>query len=227
MTCHRRGRGRYVLFALVALVIVLLGWRIRDKVVHERSAFRRWRPQILQIEQGVDISARHNYPHPPIMAVLLEPLERMPPLAGALVWFTLKVAMAVLSLIWVFRLVESDGSPFPAWAKVLVVLFSLKPIIDDLTHGNVNLFILFLMMAALTAYRQRRDLLAGGVLALAIACKITPGLFIPYLLWKRSWRAWPGAVSDWCCSSIPASCRECGWDLPRTIVSSPAGITAW
>ena len=100
--------------------------------------------------------------------------------------------MAILSLHWVLRLVEGDGKPFPHWAKVLVVLCSIKPIIDDLNHGNVNLFILFLVVAFLIAYQKRRDLLAGLLLALAVACKITPALFIPYLVWKCAWRTLAG-----------------------------------
>ena len=33
---------------------------------------------------------------------------------------------------------------------------------------------------------------AGCVLGLAIACKVTPALFVPYLAWKRSWKALAG-----------------------------------
>jgi hypothetical protein len=92
------------------------------------------------------------------------------------------------------------------WAKVLAVLLALSPITGDLLHGNINLFILFLVIGALTAYRNRHDLLAGTTLGLAIACKVTPALFIPYFLWKRSVNAligiaaglvlflWPGVV---------------------------------
>jgi hypothetical protein len=78
--------------------------------------------------------------------------------------------------------------------------------VGDLQHGNVNLFILFLVVAGLYAYVRDRDVAAGLLLALATACKITPALFLPYLLWKRAWRAsaafvlglglffWPGVV---------------------------------
>jgi hypothetical protein len=160
----------------------------------------------VQLGEGVDLSAEHNYPCPPIMAVLLEPLSRLPPVPAALAWYYLEAAMALCSLFWVLRLVESGGEPFPAWARILVVGCSLKPILDDLAHANVNLFILFLVVAALTAYRGRRDFLAGAVLGLAIACKVTPALFVPYFAWKRSWRLlagcalglllflWPGVV---------------------------------
>jgi hypothetical protein len=184
---------RWFVLALL-LLFLALGVRYSFKVLDDRSAFRRWQPQVLDLERGIDISRRHAYPNPPIMAVLLEPLCRLPPLAGALTWFFLKVAMALLAVYWVFRLVEDPDRPFPPWARALAVLLSLKPIVDDLNHGNVNLFILFLVVAALTLLRRGRDLLAGLVLGLAIACKITPALFLPYLLWKRAWRAVAGCA---------------------------------
>ncbi len=69
---------------------------------------------------------------------------------------------------------------------------------------------------------QRRDVLAGLVLALAIACKVTPALFLPYFVWKRAWRPlagsaaglvlflWPGLV--------PAGVL--GWDQNQQYVAS-------
>jgi hypothetical protein len=197
--------ARRLFVAALVLFFVVLGVRYAPKALDERSAFARWRSQLEKLGE-VDISAAFNYPNPPVMAVILEPLARLPPLPGALLWFALKAGMAIVSLYWVFRLVESSEMPFPGWAKAVAVLLSLKPIVDDLNHGNVNLFILFLVVAALTAYRRRRDFLAGNLLALAVACKVTPALFIPYFLWKRSWRllagcmaglllfVWPGVV---------------------------------
>jgi alpha-1,2-mannosyltransferase len=176
--------GRWLLAALV-LLFVALG--VRYGVKASVGAFDRWRPGIQQMDEQ-DISRKFNYPNPPIMAVILEPLALLPPGVGAMVWFALKAAMALVSLYWVFRLVEDSDAPFPPWAAALTVLLSLKPIVDDLNHGNVNLFILFLVMACLTAFRSRRDLLAGLLLALAISCKVTPALFVPYFVWKRQWR---------------------------------------
>src|SRR5262249_10094521 len=85
--------------------------------------------------------------------------------------------------------------PYPPWAKALAILLSLRPIMGDLTHGNINLFILFLVVGGLYAFRQRRDVLAGVLLALAIACKVTPALFVPYFLWKRAWRMLAGCTA--------------------------------
>src|SRR5262249_25552408 len=151
------------------------------------SAFVRWGSQIQQIEDE-DIYQRHNYPNPPIMALLLLPLAQLPPLLGALAWFYLKAGMTLLTLHWVFRLVERHGPPCPLWAKGLAILLSLRPIIGDLSHGNVNLFILFLVVAALYECHRGQNLTAGLILALAVCCKVTPVLFVPYFIWKRAWR---------------------------------------
>jgi hypothetical protein len=159
-----------------------------------RSAILRWRDQLQHLADE-DIYERYTYPNPPIMALLLEPLAHLPPLAGSLCWFYLKLAMTVIAVLWVFRIVEDPGRPFPAWAKALTVLLSLRPITGDLSHGNVNLFILFLLVGALYAYHRKRDLMCGLTLALAIACKVTPALFIPYFLWKRAWRSLAGCAA--------------------------------
>jgi hypothetical protein len=189
------------------------------KASHNGSAFQRWQPQISALGDGVDIAQRFNYPNPPIMALLLYPLARLPAAAqelgmtekaastfAALCWFYIKAGLTLLAFRWVFQIVEDPSRPFPLWAKCLTVLLALRPIMSDLQHGNVNLFILFLVVAALAAYRRQHDLLAGIVLGLAIACKVTPALFVPYFVWKRSWKTlsgcavglmlflWPGLV---------------------------------
>src|SRR5262249_9449044 len=45
----------------------------------------------------------------------------------------------------------------------------------------------FLVMASLYSFSRGRDWLAGLLLALAIASKVTPALFVVYFLWKRCW----------------------------------------
>jgi hypothetical protein len=185
------GRQRWFVAGILVLFIGL-SVQYSLKVLSHRSAFERWREQILQMEEGTDIQEKYNYPNPPIMALLLEPLVQLPPLAGALCWFYLKVGMTLLAIHWAFSLVERPERPFPAWGKALAVLLSLRPIMGDLTHGNVNLFILFLVMGTLYAFRRRRDFTAGVTLALAIACKVTPALLLPYFLWKRAWKTVAG-----------------------------------
>jgi alpha-1,2-mannosyltransferase len=186
-------RQRWLVAGLLVFFF-LLSIQYSYKAVAGRSAFLRWRTQIEHLDD-VDIYQRFKYPNPPIMALLLEWLVRMPPLVGSLAWFYLKVGMTLLSFYWVFRLVEGTGPPFPPWAKVVTILLSLRPIMGDLYHNNVNIFILFLVTGSLFAFCRGRHATSGVILALAIACKVTPALFIPYFLWKRAWRALAGCVA--------------------------------
>jgi alpha-1,2-mannosyltransferase len=177
--------GLFLFFALLNLQYVSKVLRSdRD----HRSAILRWEAQLQNLGDGENIWAKFNYPNPPIMALILAPLTALPPLAGSLVWFYLKVVMSVFAIYWVLSLLDSPERPFPFWGKVVAVLLSLRPIEGDLVHGNINLFILFLVVAALYAFCQRRDYAAGLLLALSIACKVTPALFIPYFLWKRAYK---------------------------------------
>src|SRR5438270_4165991 len=173
--------GVLLFFLLLSIQYTL---KVHDHNRDTRSAFLRWREQVLALPDGVNIYEKFNYPNPPIMALVLLPLMQLPPLAGSLLWYYLKVLLALASLWAVFRLTEQPGRPFLPWAKLLVVLLSLRPIMGDLMHGNVNLFILFTVVAALYAYRRGRDVLAGTGIGLAVACKVTPALFVPYFLWK-------------------------------------------
>jgi hypothetical protein len=181
---------------VVCLVLLFAGLSIPYgiKASEQRSAIVRWAPQLQQLD-AEDIYQRYAYPNPPIMAILLWPLAQLPPLVSALCWFYLKAGMVLLSLHWIFRLIERHTQPFPPWAKVLATLLSLRPIIGDLSHGNVNLFILFLVVAALYAYQRGGDFTAGIVLALAMCCKVTPALFLPFLLWKRAWPTLTGCAA--------------------------------
>jgi hypothetical protein len=208
-----------VLFAAVSVQYTIKTLDLRDGK-QDRSAILRWREQLRSLDGGENIYASKNYPNPPIMALLLRPLADLPPLAGALVWFYLKVGMALAAFAFTFRLAEEPGRPFPSWAKALTVLLSLRPILSDLTHGNVNLFILFLVVAALVAFRRGRDVLAGVIMALAIACKVTPALFVAYFVWKRAWRTLGGVVLGLALFFFVIPAAVLGWHANAELLSS-------
>jgi hypothetical protein len=183
-------KQRWFFAGLIAFFVVLnvqYLFKIQDSA--HRSAFRRWTPQLLRLDQQVDIWKHYNYPNPPIMAMILNPLTTFGADVGALAWFYLKVGMAILSIHWTLCMLDRPKYPFPFWGKAVAILLCLRPIEGDLIHGNVNLFILFLLVGALYAFTRGRDWLSGTLLGLAIACKVTPALFLPYLLWKRAWTA--------------------------------------
>ena len=179
----RRAVWVLALLAVIASGIVYVG-----KASDDRSAFIRWRPQILKFGQGVNIYDKMYFPNPPILPITLYPLMLMPPLAGALTWYYLKVTLTVVSIWLCFKMVKPDTRVLPSWVQGAVILFSFRPILGDLHHGNNNLIILFLIVSCLYVWRKGYDVLAGLILALAISYKVTPALFIPYFMYKSSWR---------------------------------------
>jgi hypothetical protein len=158
------------------------------KAAQERSAFIRWRPQVQEFWRGVNIYETRYFPNPPILPITLSPLTAMPPVTGALCWFGLKVGLAAASVWLCFRMVRPADRPPPSWFQAGVLFFCLRPFLSDLHHGNNNLVILFLVVAALEGWRRGYDVLAGLALGLAIAYKVTPALFLFYFGLKRSWR---------------------------------------
>lgn len=186
--------GRY---ARLAVWVALMGTFVGSSIVYakkaseDRSAILRWLHQVSEVKDGVNIWDGLMFPNPPIFAITLLPLTELTPMAAALTWFWLKVGLAVATILLVFRMVRRPGDvdPLPGWLQLAILALSFRPILSDLHHANNNLIIMFLVVLALTAWRKKYDVGAGLSLALAIAYKVTPGLFLIYLLWKRSWRA--------------------------------------
>lgn len=188
-TASQSTASRWFLAGLVLFFAILAGvYFAKINGNMKRSAFLRWQNQVADLWQGVDIWDQHNYPNPPIMAVILTPFMELPGIAAPFAWFAFKAGLTVWACVGLFRWLDRSGRPFPFWGQCVGIVLLLRPIEGDLIHGNVNLFILFLIAAMTLAYLQGKDILAGLVLGLAIACKVTPALFLPYLLWKRAWR---------------------------------------
>ncbi|MCS7271359.1 MAG: DUF2029 domain-containing protein, partial [Gemmataceae bacterium] len=91
------------------------------------------------------------------------------------------------------------------------VSLAIPALIGDLSHNNVNIFIFFLVAGCLECCRRHCDVAAGLSLALAISCKLTPLLFVPYFLWKKAWRLLLG----------------CGVGLGLWLLVIPAGVFGW
>lgn len=189
---RRDQMSRWVFWSFWSTIILIAAAFYYEKANDNGSAFVRWRPQILQFADGVNIYDNMLFPTPPLMPITLYPLMKLPTVAGAMCWFALKVAMTSAALVMCFRFVRPREGILPPMFRSLVLLLSLRPILGDLHHGNNNLLILFLVVAMLAAWREGYDVLAGLLLALATTYKVTPALFFVYFAYKGSWRtvAW-------------------------------------
>jgi hypothetical protein len=178
----------HVFWILWTSIVLLAAAFYYPKAANHQSAFVRWRPQVIKFWEGVNIYDKLIFPNPPILPITLGPLMALPPVAGAMIWFAIKVLLATIALVLCLRIVKPPDQDFPPFFQSLVLLLSLRPILGDLHHGNINLLILFLIVATFEAWRRGHDLLAGLLLGLAISYKVTPALLLVYFGYKRSWK---------------------------------------
>ncbi|MDR3621767.1 MAG: glycosyltransferase family 87 protein [Paludisphaera borealis] len=184
--------GRYsrpFFWFLWAAVVITAAAFYYPKAADQRSAFVRWQPQVLKFWDGVNIYDKMYFPNPPIMPITLYPLMTLPPVAAAMSWFLIKAALTTITFLICFDVVKSRDRPLlPPFFQTAILVLSLRPILGDLHHGNINLLILFLLATMFQAWRKGYDTAAGLLLGLAISFKVTPALFLPYFLYKKSWR---------------------------------------
>ena len=81
------------------------------------------------------------------------------------------------------------ATPVVRAAGMLTVLLLLPYLIRDLDECGLQIILLFFLTMAAWALTRGQSLQAGAWLGTAACYKVTPMLFLPFLLWKRQWRA--------------------------------------
>ena len=126
--------------------------------------------------------------YPPFAALLIAPFC----LFGRAVMIALLVAVSLAS--WWAAAALSDRlagwpQPKPWWLVALPSALALPFIVDTIHLGQPNLALLAIMLAGLALLQRDRQAAAGALFALAAAIKAFPVMALPYLLWRRRWRA--------------------------------------
>jgi alpha-1,2-mannosyltransferase len=145
---------------------------------------------------SVTILGRHlPFTYPPLAALLFWPVSHLTTYAGNLVWDAIDVAV-LTALIAVSIAAARRRNLRPAdWRTALLLLFPLGfllfPVRQDLEFGQINVLLVLMIVADLTvgASWRGRTLPKGILTGLAAALKLTPLVFLPYLLFTRQWRA--------------------------------------
>lgn len=134
--------------------------------------------------------------YPPFFAFLLAPLVPLPTWLGATIWFWLSLLLAVATTVLAVRLAD-DGSadrPLDRTFFVLPFLAAAGVVGSNLETAQVNIEILFLTVWGLVLFRRGMDWTGGGLMGVATALKLTPGIFLAWFVWKRAWRAAAGTA---------------------------------
>jgi hypothetical protein len=123
---------------------------------------------------------------PPPIAVLFRPLAAMPNEIGVYVWWIATILVLAAVILWMLR-------ERPILVGLGVLLLSI-PIVYQIGVGNLNGLIVAGIVVGWYLLTRRRDLAAGAVFALMTAFKVTPGIFLWWLITQRRWDAFKAFV---------------------------------
>ncbi len=155
------------------------------------------------------LSGRHIYLEvpsgvntwPPFFSVLCVPLAllaRPSPYLARGMWLLLNFGCLLLVLRLIARLVygrtmslRAGGAGLSLAAPELLVplLLSDRYVSGNFDHLQINLILFTLVLGGLALQARQRHVLGGLALGCAVATKVMAVLFIPYLAYRRRWRA--------------------------------------
>lgn len=148
--------------------------------------------QKLNIYQEYSFERTTIAKYPPFFGVLFAPLVPLPYLLGAAVWFLVGITMlfltsnAIARMGW--KLFKGKGTAPPAAWWIVPLVMTTVVIMSNLATSQINIFIFSLVILGLDYFLRRRDHLAGLLIGIATAIKLTPGLFVLYFAYKGNWK---------------------------------------
>ena len=123
---------------------------------------------------------------PPPIAVLFRPLAALPNEIGVYIWWIATIVILAAVILWMLR-------ERPILIGLAVLALSI-PIVYQIGVGNLNGLIVAGIVVAWYLLTRRRELAAGATFALMTAFKITPGIFLWWLITQRRWDAFKAFV---------------------------------
>ncbi|SDE16025.1 glycosyltransferase 87 family protein [Rhodococcus tukisamuensis] len=129
--------------------------------------------------------------YPPVTLLVFGPLSHLP--FGAVQVIHLMVGiLALWAVVWLtLRLIglERNAGLVGVSLGVTGCAMWLQPVFDTLNVGQINILVMLLVLADSAWSSRRRTVPAGILIGIATAVKLTPAIFIVYLLLIRRFRA--------------------------------------
>jgi hypothetical protein len=186
-------KGRFIILAvcglgLLAHLTVTIG-RVGTKI-GDYDVNREFGRRFLNHDYLYEGGQCFNYM--PVSALYWSPLALAPPRFGMALRYVTALACLGLILRWLRLMIFPDrrADSSKAWTIIMVSLvLAIHYLIRDFDDGGPHVILLAILVGGIYCIWRGREKLGAISLGLAIAVKITPGLFLPFFLWKRQWRA--------------------------------------
>jgi len=159
------------------------GYYAAGRMILEGNADRLYEPT------EIDGRITRHFKYLTIFAVAMVPLAALPYPAALWTWKMLHVLAYALGILCSYRIARGDASGRSRWWMLLPIAFTVRLFADNLQLGQINPLVIALALAGVYFFSRRRDLLAGGSVALGAAIKFTPIFFVILFIGRQRWKA--------------------------------------
>jgi len=127
--------------------------------------------------------------YPLFVCVLLSPLAYLPYWLSNVTWFIINVAALYLVTYEFLKLYSESFTRQEIIALLLIPFVVLIDVIqNNLLNGQINIVVLLLCVLFFKYHLKSRTLLASILLSVAISIKLTPLIFLVYLIVRKEFR---------------------------------------
>jgi alpha-1,2-mannosyltransferase len=200
LTAVRAGRRSTVVKVLVVLAFLAAVWEFLaltadrhgyfDLRVYD-GAMNYWIHGGGQLYDYLLPKTEYGFTYPTFAALLMVPMAFLSWHMTIAISLSMTLAVTFVMIYWfIAPIVRRQGwSMWFSFAITVGLFAAFEPLHETVSFGQVNLLLLFLATADLLLLIVPGRRLGGIGIGLATAIKLTPGIFIVYLLVTRRWRA--------------------------------------
>jgi alpha-1,2-mannosyltransferase len=192
-------RRRWVVQILIVLALAAASWALVSAIAVRHGSFdlkvyfgavNYWVHGDGQIYDYLKPYTKYGFTYPPFAALTMTPMAFLPWWLVNALSNTATVVVSLVVLAW-YLVPVADRYGWPRWftlaiAACLAAVF--EPLRETVSFGQVNMLLLFLVLADFRLLIGRRSRFGGVAIGLATAVKLTPGIFVLYLLITRRYR---------------------------------------
>ncbi|MEW1584968.1 glycosyltransferase 87 family protein [Micromonospora vinacea] len=134
---------------------------------------------------------QYGFTYPPFAALVMLPMAYLPWTAAIVVSVLASVATTAVLIWWLVDPIarRAGWTRWFALAVALCLAAAFEPMRETVNFGQVNTLLLFLVAVDLLRLLPAGNRWTGVGIGIATAIKLTPGVFIVYLLVTGRWRA--------------------------------------
>ena len=195
--------GSVLIFALlIGVGVVFLLQMLRNAAResgYDFTAYLHAATVFLQGGNPYQLGAKFPFIYPLFTCILIVPFQAVPYWLANLCWFGINVTSLGLSAFFLLKIIARALSVRQCLGLALVpILLTINLTQSNLVNGQINFFVMLLCVLFLHALLSERKVLAAALLAAAIAIKLTPLVFLVFLVLRKEFRVLAWTVGFTC-----------------------------